>query len=71
MLGFSARLDGDPTLRIDGSEIIEAGWFSRAEVLRTADWGSEAAESDARLRGLPSTMSIARQLINTWLAAED
>lgn len=70
MLGFSALLDGDPTLRIDGSEIVEAGWFSRAEVRRTADWGAEAAGLE-RLRGLPSTMSIARQLINSWLAAED
>jgi NAD+ diphosphatase len=75
MLGFSARLDGDPTLRIDGSEIVEAGWFSRAEVRRSADWGAERGAADAagepKLRGLPSTMSIARQLINTWLAAED
>jgi len=74
MLGFSARLDGDPTLRIDGSEITEAGWFSRDEVRRTADWGSEGAagpEPAERLRGLPSTMSIARQLINSWLAAAD
>jgi NAD+ diphosphatase len=73
MLGFSALLDGDPTLRIDGSEITEAGWFSRAEVRRTADWGAEPAgpEPAGRLRGLPSTMSIARQLINSWLAQED
>jgi NAD+ diphosphatase len=70
MLGFEARLDGDPTLRIDADEIVEAGWFSRAEVRRATDWGSEQAPS-GRLRGLPSTMSIARQLINSWLLAED
>ncbi len=71
MLGYSARLDGDPTLHIDGSEIVEAGWFSRAEVRRTADWGSDEPSAAGRLRGLPSTMSIARQLINSWLVADD
>jgi len=70
MLGFQARLVGDPTLRIDADEIVEAAWFSRAEVRRATDWGDERAPA-GRLRGLPSTMSIARQLINTWLLAED
>lgn len=70
MLGFTARLDGDPTLRIDAAEIVEAGWFSRAEVRRAADWGSEQAPAGP-LRGLPSTMSIARQLINSWLVSGD
>lgn len=73
MLGYTARLDGDPTLRIDGSEIVEAGWFTRDEVRATSDWGSEAEAGPAApvLRGLPPTMSIARQLINTWLAEAD
>ncbi len=76
MLGFTARLAGDPTLRIDGDEIAEAGWFSRDEVRAAADWGTPEADSaggaaGAQLRGLPSTMSIARQLINSWLAGKD
>jgi NAD+ diphosphatase len=75
MLGYTARLDGDPTLHIDGDEIIEAGWFSRDEVRRTADWGADdgpgAGSPGATLRGLPSTISIARQLINSWLADTD
>jgi NAD+ diphosphatase len=77
MLGFTARVDGDPTLHIDGSEIIEAGWFSRDEVRRAGDWEADSPlESGSEiegpvLRALPSTMSIARQLINTWLAASD
>lgn len=76
MLGYTARLDGDPSLQIDGNEIVEAGWFSRAEVRRSPDWDADdtalAGVADApRLRGLPPTMSIARQLINGWLAASD
>jgi len=70
MLGFTARLDGDPTLRIDEAEICEAGWFTRDEVRRATDWGSDEPGS-GQLRGLPSTMSIARQLINGWLATGD
>ena len=76
MLGYTALLDGDPTLRIDGGEIVEAGWFGRDEVRRASDWGAEGRlgdgkagpPNDAVLRGLPSMMSIARQLINSWLA---
>lgn len=72
MLGFTAVLDGDDTLVIDHAEIAEAGWFTRDEVGRAVDWGdegsAEAPPEDAVLRGLPSSMSIARQLINNWLA---
>ncbi len=84
MLGFTALLDGDPTLRLDDDEIVEAGWFSREEVRRTGEWGAdtglrtdaavpgEAAAGEVPvLRGLPPTMSIARQLINGWLLDTD
>ena len=78
MLGYTARLDGDPTLRIDPSEMAEAGWFSRAEVRRATDWGDDvlptapaSASGAPVLRGLPSSMSIARQLINMWLVDPD
>lgn len=74
MLGYTARLDGDPTLRIDHDEIIEAAWFTREQVRQATDWTAEASASaspDAQLRGLPSMMSIARQLINGWLAGSD
>jgi NAD+ diphosphatase len=73
MLGYTARVTGDPRLVIDADEIVEAGWYSREEVRRTADWGSEpraGGGADAvqpALRGLPGAMSIARQLINAWL----
>jgi NAD+ diphosphatase len=74
MLGFTALVDGDPTLRLDDDEIVEAGWFSREEVRRTGEWGDEHAVPDGELpvlRGLPPTMSIARQLINGWLLDTD
>jgi NAD+ diphosphatase len=82
MLGYTARVAGDPRLRIDADEIVEAGWYTREEVRRTTDWGAEPATAsdepatasrDAMpaLRGLPGAMSIARQLINAWLLATD
>ncbi|HEX8080353.1 MAG TPA: NAD(+) diphosphatase [Jatrophihabitans sp.] len=78
MLGYTARVTGDPRLVIDADEIVEAGWYTREEVRRTTDWGAEPV-ADAgstshplpALRGLPGAMSIARQLINAWLLAED
>jgi len=72
MLGFTAELDGDPTLSLETSEIAEAGWFTRVDVRMAATWGDEdkpgGPPADAVLRGLPSPMSIARQLVNIWLA---
>jgi NAD+ diphosphatase len=74
MLGYTARVAGDPRLTIDADEIVEAGWYTREDVRRTTDWGSEPAEAGLpgpALRGLPGAMSIARQLINAWLLADD
>jgi NAD+ diphosphatase len=75
MLGYTARVAGEPKLVIDDDEIVEAGWYTRDEVRRATDWGTEpVTEADATLpslRGLPGTMSIARQLINAWLLATD
>lgn len=75
MLGYTARVTGDPRLVIDDDEIAEAGWYTREEVRRTTDWGAEpvlaAGAGFPALRGLPGAMSIARQLINAWLLATD
>ena len=70
MLGFSARLDGDPAIRLDPVELAEAGWFTRAEVQRAADWVDAGAEpdADARVRAVSPKLSISRYLIDLWLA---
>ncbi len=72
MLGFSARLDGDPTIELDPIEMAEAGWFTRAEVQRAADWVDAGAEPDptARVKGVSPKLSISRYLIDLWLAGE-
>lgn len=56
MLGFSARAV-TTELRPDQSEIAEAHWLSRAEL---------AARVESGELGLPSQVSIARRLIETW-----
>jgi len=70
MLGFTARLDGDPTLHLDPKEIAEAHWFTRDEVRRAAVWtdGPESPDDHARLAGVSPQLSISRYLIDGWLA---
>ena len=70
MLGFTARLDGDPTLHLDPKEIAEAQWFTRDEVRRAALWtdGPESPDDDARLARVLPQLSISRYLIDGWLA---
>ncbi|MCU1657298.1 MAG: nudC, partial [Pseudonocardiales bacterium] len=72
MLGFSGRLDGDPDIQLDPVEMAEAGWFTRAEVLRAADWVDDGddPDPDARVRGISPKLSISRYLIDRWLAGD-
>jgi NAD+ diphosphatase len=56
MLGYTAQVIGDPTLRIDHDEIAEAHWLTKAEV----------AEQSAHRR-LPPPVSIAHRIITDWL----
>jgi len=57
MLGFTARADGDQLLIVDQDELVEAGWFSRSELL----------DPDRARPKLPPPVSIAYQLISGWL----
>lgn len=72
MLGFIARLDGDPAISLDPVEMEEAAWFTRDEVTRARDWtdGGEPPIEGSRLRGIPPHLSISRYLIDAWLAGE-
>jgi NAD+ diphosphatase len=56
MLGFRARARSDQ-LQIDRSELEDANWFSRAELL----------DPISRPVRLPNRDSIARHLIESWL----
>ena len=58
MLGFVARAT-ERELRIDRDEIEEARWFSRDEL-----------RSGSGPRALPPTVSLARHIIDRWVAGE-
>lgn len=72
MLGFSGRLDGDPAIHVDPVEMAAAGWFTRDEVRRAAEWVDTGAEPDpdARVRSVSPKLSISRYLIDLWLAGD-
>jgi len=59
MLGYIARVDGDPTLHVDHEEIEDAQWFTRDQIRRHEG-----------VALLPSPVSIAYRIITDWLAAE-
>jgi NAD+ diphosphatase len=61
MLGFHVRIE-PAELRINRAEIESAGWFGREELLNSPE--------DERFR-LPRADSIARRLIEDWLAEGD
>ncbi|MEV4387095.1 NAD(+) diphosphatase [Micromonospora sp. NPDC049580] len=60
MVGFRARVASEE-VRVDGVELLEARWFSRAEL----------RERVAAGRPLGRVDSIDHQLLSTWLAAGD
>src|ERR1700732_3625566 len=83
MVGFHAVGDAGEEFSFNDGEIAEAGWFTRAEVrdaLEQGDWSSDppqAGGGTSRLRGsaptqkllLPGSISIAREIIESWAYA--
>ena len=62
MLGFRASIDAvRPEPTVDGEEIAEARWLSRAEL---------PAAAEDRLVRLPGRLSIAHHLIRNWFGAD-
>ena len=59
MLGFHASVAADAVARADGVEIVDARWFSRAELADALAGRGEV--------GLPGSASIARRLIDDWV----
>ena len=60
MLGFRARALGTE-FRVDGEELIDAGWFDRAHL---------RARHDPDKFRTPRGDSIARRLIDEWIAEQ-
>jgi len=72
MVGFVARLDGDPTITLDPVEMADAAWFTREEIADAVRWTDEGLlpEAGRRLRGVSPRLSISRYLVDQWLAGK-
>lgn len=64
MLGFIAKAT-DPTINIDNEEIAGAQWFTAAQIRSFGNWGDAGDNYQ-----MPSKESIARHLIELWLAKQ-
>jgi NAD+ diphosphatase len=65
MIGFHALGDPDQEFAFNDGEITEAAWFTRAEVRAALEIGDWSSDSDSRLL-LPGSISIAREIIESW-----
>lgn|GEM_PF-153950 len=71
MIGFQAVADPEAPLDLDGDEIAEAMWLSLDELrpaLARDDWGPSSPADDDGFR-LPGRLSIARAMIDSWVAS--
>ncbi|WP_193043870.1 NAD(+) diphosphatase [Mycolicibacterium baixiangningiae] len=71
MVGFHAVGDPEQPFAFNDGEIAEAGWFTRAEIrtaLAEGDWNAAGGSSSRLL--LPGSISIAREIIESWAALD-
>ncbi|WP_435405491.1 NAD(+) diphosphatase [Mycolicibacterium komossense] len=71
MVGFHAQADPAQEFSFNDGEIAEAAWFTRDEVraaLSIGDWSSAEGTQSKLL--LPGSISIAREIIESWAWAE-
>ncbi|OBF84435.1 NADH pyrophosphatase [Mycobacterium sp. 852002-51163_SCH5372311] len=69
MVGFHAVADPDQAFSFNDGEIVEAAWFTRAEVRAALDAGDWTSASESKLL-LPGSISIARVIIESWAALD-
>jgi NAD+ diphosphatase len=67
MVGFHAIGDPEQEFVFHDGEIAEAAWFTRADVREALEHGDWSSESSSRLL-LPGSISIAREIIESWAA---
>ncbi|ALR12697.1 NADH pyrophosphatase [Mycobacteroides saopaulense] len=70
MLGFHAIGDPSQPFSFNDGEIAEADWFTRDEVRAALELGDWTTASDSRLM-LPGSISIAREIVESWAYAKD
>jgi NAD+ diphosphatase len=68
MVGFHAIADSSEPFSFNDGEIAEAAWFTRDEVRAALAAGDWTSGSNSPLL-LPASISIARQIIESWVMA--
>lgn len=69
MVGFHALGDPEQPFAFNDGEIVEAQWFTRAEIRKALENGDWSSDSSSRLL-LPGSISIAREIIESWAALD-
>ena len=69
MIGFHALGDPEQEFSFNDGDIAEAAWFTRAEIREALDKGDWSSDSASRLL-LPGSISIAREIIESWAALD-
>ena len=69
MIGFHALGAPEQEFSFTDGEIAEAAWFTRAEIREALDKGDWSSDSASRLL-LPGSISIAREIIESWAALD-
>ncbi|WP_102142760.1 NAD(+) diphosphatase [Mycobacterium hubeiense] len=70
MVGFHAVGDPQQEFSFNDGEIAEAAWFTRAEIRQALEAGDWSSDSSSRLL-LPGSISIAREIIESWAALDN
>ena len=65
MVGFKA-VTTNPEFNIDKDELSEAFWFTAEEIKQFDEWGDDSEQFK-----LPRKQSIARYLVDTWVAEQE
>ncbi len=69
MVGFHALADPEQGFSFNDGEIAEAAWFTRAEIREALAQGDWSSDRPTRLL-LPGSISIAREIIESWAALD-
>jgi len=69
MVGFHALGDPEQGFSFNDGEIAEAAWFTRAEIREALAQGDWSSDGPSRLL-LPGSISIAREIIESWAALD-
>lgn len=70
MIGFHAIGDPEQEFSFNDGEIAEAAWFTRSEIREALEQGGDWSSGSTSRLLLPGSISIAREIIESWAALD-